>query len=316
MKKTIILTSTLLFTSFLSMQTAQASDFTNSLGMQFVNISPGNFFMGSCFYSEADQIRDQKLKQQGMEPQGPTCPAGGVLDNEASEEETPQHKVQISKGFQMGVYEVTLGQYNQYVETMTDEERDTLLHDDFEKYNSHGDEAAVTMVSWDGAQLFINWLNQQEKSGNYRLPTEAEWEYCARAGSSTIYPWGDERDINAARQYSWFNINEADMEKWFTKDDKHDREVYARLVGKKEVNPWGLYDMQGNVWEWVQDWYSVDYYHTSPVSDPQGPEISKTKVFRGGSWYGTVESLRCSYRGLNESDNHSNSTGFRLVRQP
>ena len=316
MKKTITLTTALLFTSFLSMQTAQAADFTNSIGMQFVNISPGNFFMGSCFYSEADKIRDQKLKEQGMEPLGPTCPAGGVLDNEASEEETPQHKVQISKRFQMGVYEVTLGEYNHFLEALTDEERDALLHDDFEKYNSHGDEAAVTMVSWDDAQLFINWLNQQEKSGNYRLPTEAEWEYCARAGSKTIYPWGDERDINTARQYSWFNINEADMKKWFTKDDKHDREVYARLVGKKEASPWGLYDMQGNVWEWVHDWYSVDYYHTGSLSDPQGPEISKTKVFRGGSWYGTVESLRCAYRGLNEPDNHSNSTGFRLVRQP
>ena len=317
MKTATIFYCSLLLSALLFMPTAQAVEYTytNSVGMKFVYIPSGDFFMGSCYLSRADKRRDKQREQEGLPPLGAICPANVPIDNDGIDEETPQHAVRISQGFQLGVHEVTLGQFTPFLDSLSDEERDKVDTDKFRKFNDQGADAAVTMVSWDDAQNFISWLMQKERGTLYRLPTEAEWEYAARAGSKTIYPWSDEIDIELAKEYAWFNIKHADVHTQFHKNDDGERENFVHPVGLKKPNTLGFYDMQGNVWEWVQDRYGMYYYHDSPKADPQGPEEGMTRVFRGGSWYGDVKNLRSAYRGVNAQSFRSDSLGFRLVRK-
>ena len=258
---------------------AQATDFTNSIGMQFVTIPAGSFYMGSC-------------------KSGSTCPSGAEADTEAYADETPQHRVSIGKDFQMGAYEVTLGQFKQFV---AGAERYDLLSDDFMKYNRAGDNAAVTMVSWQDAQAFIKWLNAKEDGERYRLPSEAEWEYAARAGTTTRYSWGD-------------SASEADAYAWYEKN-AHDRgEGYAHTVGVKKPNPWGLYDMHGNVWEWTQD-CSNDNYRGAPGDGSAWlAGYCSLRILRGGSWYFNLVSIRSAYRDSSTSGDRQDILGFRAVR--
>jgi len=148
----------------------------------------------------------------------------------------------------MGIYQVTVGQYKKYVD-----EKGGYFEPD---YNAQGDNAAVTGVSWEDAQGFISWLNEKEGGEHYKLPTEAQWEYSARADTTTEYSFGD--DSSLLGDYAWYDKNAYDVE-----------EKYAHIVGQKKPNPWGLYDMHGNVYEWVQDIYSS--YSSSLSSDPTGP---------------------------------------------
>ncbi|MCI5149462.1 MAG: formylglycine-generating enzyme family protein [Candidatus Electrothrix sp. MAN1_4] len=292
---------------------AQAADYTNSIGMEFKNIPAGTFFMGSCMYSRADRERDKHLEEQGRSPQGPTCPAQVPVDENAFEEEIPQHEVRISKGFQIGVYEVTLGQFKDFLSSLNDDEQSRIETDDFKKANQHGDKSAVAGVSWEDAQAFIAWLNRKEGGQKYRLPTEAEWEYAARAGSKTVYFWGDTPE--QAPEYAWFNMDQADLRMWFSEREFGKKEDFPHPVGLKKPNAWGLYDTAGNVWEWVNDGYSATYYQTSPKVDPTGPRTDKLRCFRGGSWYGSVTNLRSAFRGLNTPTFRSDSLGFRVVRE-
>jgi len=141
----------------------------------------------------------------------------------------------------------------------------------------------------------------------YRLPTEAEWEYAARAGTGTAYSFGD-------------NPAELGRHAWF-KDNSLRRRPSP--VGQKEPNPWGLFDMYGNVWEWCNDWYEEDYYQHGPEKDPPGPERSDSKVLRGGSWYSRAEECRSAYRLYEEpayrdicfARDVQGLIGFRCVRK-
>ena len=308
-----ILPGALLLSALFVVPAVQGADYTNSIGMEFKNIAPGSFFMGSCMYSRADKERDNQLEDQGIPPQGPTCPAQVAVDENAFEEEAPQHQVRISRGFQIGTYEVTLGQFKQFLSSLDDEERSGIETAAFAKANAHGDEAAVAAVSWEDTQAFTAWLNQKEGGRKYRLPTEAEWEYAARAGSKTIYFWGD--TLEQAPEYAWFNIQHADLRKWFPEGMFNKKENFAHPVGMKKPNAWGLYDMAGNVWEWVNDRYSATYYQNSPKVDPAGPESGTARCFRGGSWYGSATNLRSALRGLNVPAYRSDSLGFRVVRE-
>ena len=297
MKKIHFLTHIVWFAAALLSQVVQAADYTNSIGMTFKEIPAGSFYMGSCKLSNADKEANKKRQFMGLSPKEAACPSGASIDDDARDDETPQHKVRISKGFQMGVHEVTLGQFKQFIAGAG---RDGLLTGDFIKYNSggDGDSAAVTYVSWDDAQDFIRWLNQKEGGNAYRLPTEAEWEYAARAGTTTRYSWGD--NAGQAGDYAWYDGNA--------------KRVHA--VGTKKPNPWGLYDMHGNVWEWVQDWYDDNYYRNSPTNDPKGVASGRYRVLRGGSWSNFAGFLRSAVR-LNASPGlRYYSVGFRLVRQP
>ena len=126
-------------------------------------------------------------------------------------------------------------------------------------------------VSWNDVHTFIHRLNIAEGDSVYRLPTEAEWEYAARAGTTTSWPFGN--DSTRLGDYAWY-FDSA----W------SQGEAYPHPVGAKLPNPWGLYDIQGNVWEWVQDWYSSSYYHSSPGVDPRGPASESQRSVRGGAF--------------------------------
>lgn len=300
MKKPHCLMLIVWFAAALLSQAAQAADYTNSIGMKFKNIPAGSFYMGSCKLSDADKEANKKRQFMGLSPKEAACPSGASTDGNASDDETPQHKVRISKGFQMGVYEVTLGQFKQFIAGAG---RDDLLTDAFIKNNSHGDSAAVTTVSWDDAQAFIRWLNQHEGGNGYRLPTEAEWEYAARAGTTTRFSWGNSE--RQAGDYAWYDKNTYDVGR-----------KYAHAVGQKRPNPWGLYDMHGNVSEWVQDRYGENYYRNSPANDPKGPGSGRFRVLRGGSWGNLARNLRSAARVNNSPGARRHFLGFRLVRQP
>lgn len=301
MKKTkLILPSLLLAILFMFTAPLQAADYTNSIGMKFKTIKAGSFYMGSCKLSEADKKANKKRAFMGKASKAGSCPSGAGADIAAGDDETPQHKVRISKAFQVGVYEVTLGQFKNFIAGAG---RDDLLTDDFIKYNSHGDNAAVCRVSWNDAQAFIKWLNRKEGGNHYRLPAEAEWEYAARAGTTTKYFWGN--SSSQAEQYAWYAKNAYDA-----------GGKYAHYAGRKKPNPWGLYDMQGNVWEWVQDWYGGTYYRHSPGTDPKGPSSGRGRVYRGGGWCSSDRLLRSAYRYYDSPGYRLNDIGFRLLRIP
>ena len=150
MKKILPLLCAVLFSGALFSPVVRAADYTNSIGMRFKNIPAGSFYMGSCKLSKADKEPDKKRKFMGLPPK--SCPSGASPDDEAYDDETPQHKVRISRSFRMGIYEVTLGQFKKYI---ADAGRDDLLTDDFIKYNRNGDRAPVVYVSQrDGARLY------------------------------------------------------------------------------------------------------------------------------------------------------------------
>jgi formylglycine-generating enzyme required for sulfatase activity len=153
----------------------------------------------------------------------------------------------------------------------------------------------VENVSWEDIQQFIHRLNAKEGGTLYRLPTEAEWEYAARAGSTTAYGFGhEERQLH---EYAWYKANSGGK---------------THPVGQLKPNAWGLYDMQGNVWEWVQDWYGS--YPAGAILDPQGPQSGSSRVRRGGSWSTGVESCRISKRDGIAPGRLLTSLGFRLLR--
>ncbi len=236
-------------------------------------------------------------------------PAGWYLmgatpdDTAADKDEKPQHKVTITRPFYLGVCEVTQYEYRQVMNDNPSKFKDSEL-------------LPVENVSWLDAVKFCNKLSERERrkpyykiedntvtifGGNgYRLPTEAEWEYACRApqsdGSATKHPFGD-NDADLSR-YAWFSENSAEK---------------THQVGQKKPNRWGLYDMQGNVWEWCQDFYSADYYSFSPESDPPGPVSASVRVFRGGSWdYGPGD-CRPAFRFGDGPDNRDSYLRFRLA---
>ena len=267
--------------------------FTNSLGMKFVKITSGSFMMGS-----------------GISPSDIASRYGGK--EEWYEDDIPQHKVTIRHPFFMQTMEVTVGQWRLFVkDTGYKTEAETaggatiLTGNDWKKtegyyWDNPGFAQTkmnpVTCVSWNDVQAFIEWLNRKEGK-TYRLPTEAEWEYACRAGSTASFSFGDDL-INLGR-YAWY---------WNNANRR------SHPVGKKEPNPWNIHDIYGNVWEWCQDWYGK--YPSGPVVDPTGPSSGTAKVFRGGSAYSQERFCRSAYRGGYQPDGSFTSLGFRLVSTP
>ena len=176
------------------------------------------------------------------------------------------HEVTLTVPFKMGVHEVTQAQYEQ------------VMGSNPSRYK--GSDHPVEEVSWDDAVEFcrrLSALPAEKSAGNvYRLPTEAEWEYACRAGTTTKYSFGD--DESELGDYAWYGVNS---------DNTHP-------VGGKLPNAWGLYDMHGNVWEWCQDWY--DDYPSGAVTDPTGPASGSSRVYRGGGWESTAADCRSGVR--------------------
>ena len=156
-----------------------------------------------------------------------------------------------------------------------------------------GEDMPVETLSWDDVQEYIQKLNELSGESLYRLPTEAEWEYACRAGSNGRYCFGSDKTMLG--EYAWGMTNSNGT---------------THPVGLKRPNAWGLYDMHGNICEWVQDWYGENYYGKSPHDDPKGPSSGSLRVLRGGSWF---FSQGASARGRNYPGERNNHHGFRLV---
>ena len=237
-------------------------EFTNSIGIEFASIPAGKFLMGSPL-TEKERDPDEK-----------------------------QHEVTLTQGFRMGVHEVTQAQYEQVMG----------------KNPSHfkGATLPVETVSYDDALAFCQKLSDlpAEKAAGrkYRLPTEAEWEYCCRAGTSTPFHFGNELNGTQAN---------CDGNNPYGTTKKGPYLEKTSPVGSYPANAWGLYDMHGNVWEWCQDWYG-DYPKQS-VTDPRGPEVGSICVLRGGGWSFVAAFCRSARRsGFDPSDRIS-WRGFRLA---
>ena len=196
------------------------------------------------------------------------------------EDEFPQHEVSLTKPFYMGKYEVTQEQWFEIMGENPSREKGRML--------------PVTDVSWEDCQEFIKKLNKKT-DGGYRLPTEAEWEYACRAGTTTAYSFGDKitpKDAN----YVGSEIGK------------------PVAIGSYKPNSFGLYDIHGNVWEWCEDWYGD--YPAGAVTDPKGPAKGEYRVLRGGSFFGDVSIARSSDRSGTSPSFRSITNGFRLARTP
>lgn len=209
---------------------------------------------------------------------------GGTFNmgsNKGSDEEKPVHSVTVSS-FYIGKYEVTNCEYS--------------IYDPKHKGRWSEEDYPVDSVNWADVTGYCEWLSK--KTGkNYRLPTEAEWEYACRGGTTTEYYWGDEMN----NDYSWYKDNS---------------EGTIHPVGNKEPNKFGLYDMSGNVWEWCFDWHGEDYYSSSPSSNPRGPSSGTRHIARGGSWGSFYGSCSSGARGNYDPGTRRYYMGFRLVRTP
>lgn len=199
-------------------------------------------------------------------------------------DERPVHTVRISRPFYLGKYEVTQAQWQAVMGKNP-------------SYFTGDDTRPVEQVSWEDVQQFIGKLNAKEGVALYRLPTEAEWEYAARAGTTTAYSFGE--DPKQLPDYAWYDRNLVGT---------------THPVGQRQPNPWGLYDLYGNVWEWVQDWYGD--YAAATVTDPPGPSSGSARVVRGGSgsWGSDARDCRSATRGGLAPGYRGSYLGFRLLR--
>lgn len=245
--------------------------------------------------SEELARNSEEASAESTEPGGEMIliPAGefimGSPDGEGHDDEHPQHVVFVDS-FYMGKYEVTFEQYDFFCEkTGRSKPRDR---------NWGRGKRPVINVSWYDAAAFCDWLS--DLSGDrYRLPTEAEWEYACRAGTTTQYSFGDgTRNLGL---YAWHRGNAG-------------RQTHP--VGTLLSNAWGLHDMHGNVWEWCSDWYGRNYYVSSPSRNPKGPTNGeyRYRVRRGGSWYYFGGSIRSADRDGATPDGTLHAMGFRLAR--
>ena len=276
----------------------------NSIGMQLVYIPGGKFRMGS------------PQSEKGRETQ------------------ELQHEVELTKGFYLGVYEVNVGQFRQFIiETkyQTDAEKDgkgswgitsTGKFERHAKYHwmspgfKQGDDHPVVDVSWNDAKAFCRWLSKKENR-TYRLPTEAEWEYACRAGTRSAYGFGDDpRALATAGNVADATARKA-FKAWSLGIKAKDGYAYTAPVGKFKSNRFGLFDMHGNVWEWCENWYDPKGYAEGKQTDSMGPASGTRKVHRGGGWSSAANRCRSASRiGRELSSYRGCYLGFRIVLSP
>ncbi len=228
-------------------------------------------------------------------------PAGTYLrgrysgEQDSDSNEDPQHQVTLTRDFYLGKYEVTKGQWQAVMGTTPWSGQSYVLNEP---------DSPAVYVSWDDAQDFITALNAHitdtgQGAATVRLPSEAEWEYAARAGTTTRFYWGDDPSYTQIGDYAWYSGNASDV-----------GNQYAHVVGLKMPNPWGLYDMSGNVSEWCQDWSGS--YPSGPVTDPTGPTSGADRVLRGGSWVNYDGHCRSAYRYRLPPGLRNGLRGFRV----
>ena len=221
---------------------------------------------------------------------------GSPTDEPGRSSNETQHQVTLTKGYYMQTTEVTQGQWK------------AIMNNNPSHFSSCGDNCPVEYVSWNDAQEFITALNQKEKTDVYRLPTEAEWEYAARAGTTTYYAFGN--DSNQLSKYG--NFCDSKCTNSWSDDSQNDQYKNTAPVKSYMPNAWSLYDMHGNVSEWCQDWYGS--YPTNSVTDPKGPSSGSFRVLCGGSWYNDAQTCRSANRGHSSPGYRNSGIGLRLLR--
>ena len=286
------------------------TDFTNSIGMKMVLLPPGEFIMGN---DEAGY----KVAIEGMLK-------GSYYERMAAQrgfnnDEEIAHRVRLNKPFYMGTCEVTVGQFRQFAEDSgykTDAERGLVYGQPYKgktpirtwrkTFYKPPDDHPVLQVNWNDAVAFCKWLakKEQDEGHQYCLPTEAEWEYACRAGTTTFWYFGEPDDYDKL----------VDQYEWITGEKKT-----PSAVGLKMPNPFGLYDMHGSVMEWVADWHHWYYYLESPLNDPTGPptenELKHNRgwvrggMFKMNRYWSTSHSRMRIHRGSNQHDH----VGFRVA---
>ncbi len=288
----------------------------------------------SCNESKSGEKTDEAPQLEGI-PEMVYIPGGTFQmgSNNGNLDEKPVHSVTVSS-FYIGKYEVTVAEFEKFIDEsgyITDADKgyksiiftgDSWLEKGLVNWKC--DEEGIIRskseynhpiinVSWNDAIAYCKWLSQ--KTGkNYRLPTEAEWEYAAGNGvKHTKYSWGDGMpngkrggnigDKTAKKASSSLN----------TFDGYSDGYVYSAPVGQFDPNNFGLYDMSGNVWEWCSDWYAKDYYSNSPNINPKGPSLGSYRVIRGGSWRYNHRNCRVASRYSNSPESSACIVGFRVA---
>jgi formylglycine-generating enzyme required for sulfatase activity len=296
-------------------------DLGGGLKLQMVLVPAGEFKMGSGESAEATAAFFNKTYGENL------------FKADLFENEHPQHRVRITKPFYLGAYHVTRGQFRQFVADAgykTDAEKGKkpgargwdpdkkgiVFNEKYSWQNAgfeQSDEHPVVNVSWNDAMAFCKWLSRKE-GRTYRLPTEAEWEYACRAGTTTRYYSGDDPETLVEVG----NVADATVKAKFP-DLKYtikasDGYVFTAPVGKFKPNSFGLYDMHGNAWQWCADWSGPKYYAKSPTDDPTGPDSGDVRVLRGGSWNVWPGHARSATRNRYAPGDRASSTGFRVAR--
>ncbi|MCA9177409.1 MAG: formylglycine-generating enzyme family protein [Planctomycetales bacterium] len=323
-----------------------AKPVVNSIGMKLAHIAAGEYQRGF----DTSNRRDHRFHL-----------AHPYSNSQNFNLESPAHRVTLGKPFEIGVTEVTVGQFRQFVaatDYKTDAERlggalgcfpdERDYVDRFHKspeitWKAPGfaqtDSHPVVAVSWNDAQKFCEWLSKRE-AARYRLPSEAEWEYACRAGTTTWYSWGEKPDD----AYRHANVADGALEAAQPNTtrfqralrlgaDEGDGAVFTSPTASYAANPWGLHDMHGNVWEWCQDRWSADLYERFfddvprqqrkdvVVRDPlfldktDQHQYGDWRVMRGGAWTCAPASVRSSIRTFAEAADAAVYTGFRVVRE-
>ena len=272
-----------------SLTVATANDEDTELKLSFLSASEGE--------GEGEDQTETILLPGDVPLEMVWIPAGSFMmggypgEQDSQEDEYPQHQVSLSYGFWIGRYELTKMQWTAVMET--------------EPWNGQsnpgtGANSPAVYVSWDNVQTFIAALNSQT-GRTFRLPSEAEWEYACRAGTTTRFYWGGDSSYTVISSYAWWRGNT------FVGNPR----LYAYGVGQKLPNAWGLYDMSGNVYEWCQDWYGA--YPAASATDPVGVLSGSTRVVRGGYWDVSGQGCRSANRSYRSPSSANNYLGFRLA---
>jgi formylglycine-generating enzyme required for sulfatase activity len=238
--------------------------------MAFVRVPAGSFLMGT---------RDI----DGAAMERPDGEAGPIRD------ETPAHRVRITRPFDLGRTEVTQGQWLEVMGTRPGPESHWFRED--------WRTLPAVAISWNMAQRFARELGRLDPEHRYRLPTEAEWEYAARAGSEGLRPF----PVEELERHAWLIDNSGDE---------------PQPVGTRAANGFGVHDMLGNAWEWTADWYDPRTYAEASRVDPRGPDSGIARVRRGGSYHCPAHLVRPGYRAADDPGKRYSVLGFRLVREP
>ena len=287
----------------------------NVVGMTLVHIEPGEFTMGTS--------AAQLVSLMQMFP---------TAKHDLFKREQPAHRVRITRPFYLAIHPVTVRQFRRFVDQtgyLTEAEKDgkggyawneaqeKWVPDPKVNWRSpgfpQGDDHPVVLVSWHDAHAFIDWLNKTAHGKlHYGLPTEAEWEYACRAGSSALYPNSDDPEKLALIANTADASARRIFPKWDTirTDDGH---VYTAPVGSYRPNANGLFDMIGNVWQWCQDGFDAEYYKDAPVNDPTGSTVALTRVVRGGGWSTNARGARSAVRNMYTPGYRSGNLGFRVT---